>query len=100
MCQLIFLKGRCFPVRDQEICNYAFQITTDSPQWGGLSGCGVMMEPISWGKQARGGKNAQVYCDATIAIDFIMQGFLDAKAKRRHIPDLSWFFEKYNPELA
>ena len=79
--------------------DYAFQITTDSPQWGGLSGCGVMTEPISWGKQSRRGINAQVYCDATIAIDFIMQGFLAAKAKRRHIPNLSWFFEKYNPEI-
>ena len=28
---------------------YAIQITTDSPQWGGLSGC-TLEEAISWGK--------------------------------------------------
>lgn len=74
---------------------YAFQITTDSPQWGGLSGCGVMTEPISWGKEAGNGKNAQVFCDATIALDFIIQGFVDLKIKRKNKPNLEWFFEKY-----
>jgi deoxyhypusine synthase len=28
---------------------YAIQITTDSPQWGGLSGC-TLEEAVSWGK--------------------------------------------------
>ncbi len=73
---------------------YAFQITTDSPQWGGLSGCGVMTEPISWGKEASDGQNAQVFCDAIIALDFITQGFVDSKTKRRHKPDLGWVFER------
>ncbi|MBI5892640.1 MAG: deoxyhypusine synthase family protein [Deltaproteobacteria bacterium] len=74
---------------------YAFQITTDSPQWGGLSGCGVMTEPISWGKEVSSGYNDQVFCDATIALDFIAQGFVDSKIKRRHKPNLSWFFERF-----
>jgi deoxyhypusine synthase len=29
---------------------YAIQITTDSPQWGGLSGC-TFEEAMSWGKE-------------------------------------------------
>ena len=33
--------------------DYAIQITTDSPQWGGLSGC-TLEEAISWGKIAAG----------------------------------------------
>jgi len=72
--------------------DYSFQITTDSPQWGGLSGCGVMTEPISWGKQAEGGKNAQVFIDATVAFRVILRAFKESKLARRHAPDLSWFF--------
>lgn len=74
--------------------DYSFQITTDSPQWGGLSGCGVMTEPISWGKQAEGGKNAQVFVDATVALRLILRAFKESKLKRRHVPDLSWFFSQ------
>jgi len=50
--------------------HYAIQITTDSPQWGGLSGA-TFEEAISWGKEARKGKNVQCYCDATIALPLI-----------------------------
>ena len=73
---------------------YSFQITADSPQWGGLSGCGVMTEPISWGKQANGGRNAQVFVDATIALRIILRGFKEKKLKRKDPPNLSWFFEQ------
>lgn len=71
---------------------YSFQITTDSPQWGGLSGCGVVTEPISWGKEASGGINAQVFCDATIALRVILQSFQEKNLRRNDPPDLSWFF--------
>ena len=49
---------------------YAVQITTDSPQWGGLSGA-TLEEGISWGKEAVGGRIVTVYCDATIALPII-----------------------------
>ena len=49
---------------------YAVQITTDSPQWGGLSGC-TFEEAISWGKESREGDFVQCYCDATIALPII-----------------------------
>jgi len=51
---------------------YAVQITTDSPQWGGLSGC-TFDEAVSWGKEDPEGDYAQVYCDATIALPIITQ---------------------------
>lgn len=73
---------------------YSWQITTDSPQWGGLSGCGVMTEPISWGKQASGGRNAQVFTDATIALRLILRAFAEKKLKRPDPPDLSWFLNQ------
>ncbi len=74
--------------------DYSFQITADSPQWGGLSGCGVMTEPISWGKQGGGGRNAQVFMDATIALRLILRAFKESKLRRRSVPDLSWFFNE------
>ncbi|HCM68495.1 MAG TPA: deoxyhypusine synthase [Candidatus Kerfeldbacteria bacterium] len=77
---------------------FSFQITTDSPQWGGLSGCGVMTEPISWGKQAGGGRNAQVFTDATIALRLILRYFKEKGIKRNGPPDLSWVF-KQQPEV-
>ncbi|MEM5835103.1 MAG: deoxyhypusine synthase family protein [Candidatus Aenigmatarchaeota archaeon] len=49
---------------------YAVQITTDTPQFGGLSGC-TFEEAISWGKISATGNFVQVYCDATIALPLI-----------------------------
>jgi len=49
---------------------YAIQITTDSPQWGGLSGC-TFEEAISWGKESPHGGLVQCYCDATIALPIV-----------------------------
>ncbi len=51
---------------------YAIQITTDSPQWGGLSGC-TFDEAVSWGKEQPDGRLVQCYCDATIALPLITQ---------------------------
>jgi deoxyhypusine synthase len=56
--------------------DYGFQITTDSPQWGGLSGC-TFKEAISWGKEKPGGKYATCYCDATIALPLIVKSTLE-----------------------
>ena len=55
---------------------YAVQITTDSPQWGGLSGC-TFSEAISWGKESDNGNFVQCYCDATIAFPIITQALVD-----------------------
>jgi len=72
--QTAFLE-RHFGVPDAEH-DYGFQITTDSPQWGGLSGC-TFREGISWGKEKAGGKYATCYCDATIALPLVVKATLE-----------------------
>jgi len=72
--QTAFLE-RHFGIPDSEH-EYGFQITTDSPQWGGLSGC-TFREGISWGKEKPGGKYATCYCDATIAFPLIVKAALE-----------------------
>jgi deoxyhypusine synthase len=71
---------------------YAIQITTDSPQWGGLSGC-TLEEAISWGKINETGKRAVCYCDATIALPLITHALNERVKTRRKAPDLSWLFK-------
>jgi deoxyhypusine synthase len=71
---------------------YAIQITTDSPQWGGLSGC-TLEEAISWGKiNSQEGKRAVCYCDATIALPLISHALCE-RVKKRVGPDMSWLFK-------
>jgi len=50
---------------------YAVQITTDAPHWGGLSGC-TFEEAQSWGKIAKKAKMVTVHCDSTIALPIIV----------------------------
>lgn len=55
---------------------YGFQVTTDRPEWGGLSGC-TFREGMSWGKERKGGKYITCYCDSTIALPIIVKGVLE-----------------------
>jgi deoxyhypusine synthase len=55
---------------------YALQITTDRPEYGGLSGA-TLEEAISWGKVSQDSSLCTVYCDATIAFPFIVAGVRD-----------------------
>jgi deoxyhypusine synthase len=72
---------------------YAIQITTDSPQWGGLSGC-TLEEAISWGKiNSQTGTRAVCYCDATIALPLIAHALADRVPEKRKGPDMSWIFK-------
>lgn len=61
---------------------YAIQVTTDSPQWGGLSGCSFE-EAISWGKETSRGRFAQCFCDATIALPIITHALAERIAGPR-----------------
>lgn len=71
---------------------FAIQITTDSPQWGGLSGC-TFEEATSWGKEEVNGLKVQCYCDATIALPIVTHTLNErVKTKRRHAPDFSQVF--------
>jgi deoxyhypusine synthase len=72
---------------------YAIQITTDAPQWGGLSGC-TLEEAISWGKiNSESGKRAVCYCDATIALPLITHALNERVKTKRQGPDMSWLFK-------
>jgi deoxyhypusine synthase len=80
------VKEYCYPHK------YAIQITTDSPQWGGLSGC-TLEEAISWGKIHSEGKRVTVYCDATIALPLITHALNERVKEKRKAPDFSWLFK-------
>lgn len=72
---------------------YAIQITTDSPQWGGLSGA-TFEEAESWGKESPEGYNVQCCCDATIALPLVVHALAERVKRRKRVPDLSWVFER------
>lgn len=57
---------------------FAFQITTDDPKWGGLSGC-TFEEAKSWGKIEKESAYAAVYMDATIALPLVVGALLQEK---------------------
>jgi len=61
---------------------YAIQVTTDSPQWGGLSGA-TFEEAVSWGKETPEGLFSQCYCDATIALPIISHSLVEKGIKRK-----------------
>jgi deoxyhypusine synthase len=66
---------------------YAFQITTDDPKWGGLSGC-TFEEAKSWGKIEKGSSYAAVYLEATVALPLLVgavlqEGKIFRRRKRR-----------------
>jgi deoxyhypusine synthase len=65
--------------------DYLIQITTDSPQWGGLSGA-TPQEAVSWGKiNPQELKNTVViYSDITLAVPILFSYAIDkAKPRRR-----------------
>jgi deoxyhypusine synthase len=61
---------------------YAIQITTDSPHWGGLSGC-TFEEAQSWGKIAPEAKMVTVHCDGTIALPLLATALAQARLRRK-----------------
>ena len=73
--------------REESGHRYAFQVTTDDPKWGGLSGC-TFEEAKSWGKIEKKSTYAAVYMDATIALPMLVgailqEGKVYRKRKRR-----------------
>ncbi len=70
---------------------YAIQITTDAPQWGGLSGC-TLDEAVSWGKVLAQGRHVTCYCDATIALPMITHALCERVTSREDAPDFGWLF--------
>jgi len=61
---------------------WAVQFITDSPQWGGLSGCSFS-EAVSWGKIDPEGEQVTVHCDTTIALPIVASAVVSRVAPRR-----------------
>jgi deoxyhypusine synthase len=59
----------------------AIQLTTDTPENGGLSGA-TLSEAISWGKISAGAKYVTVYGDATITFPVMVAATLSRMEKR------------------
>jgi deoxyhypusine synthase len=64
---------------------YAFQLTTDSPHWGGLSGS-TLEEATSWGKISKQATKAMAFVEPTVSlplvVGFVMQKELWKKRRR------------------
>jgi len=70
--------------------DYAIQYTSDSPHWGGLSGC-TFDEAVSWGKIAAQAKKAQVFVDATIALPIVAHALYEkCHELNRNAPIFNW----------
>lgn len=70
--------------------NYAIQYTSDSPHWGGLSGC-TFDEAVSWGKIAVQAKKVQVFVDATIALPIVAHALHEkCDGLKRNVPIFNW----------
>jgi deoxyhypusine synthase len=58
---------------------YALQVVTDAPHWGGLSGC-TLEEAQSWGKIAPDASMVTVHCDSTIAMPILVSALSENAA--------------------
>jgi deoxyhypusine synthase len=69
-----------FKLRDDAILadgyHYGVRITTDRPEFGGLSGC-TISESKSWGKYETGAVEMSVVADATIALPLLATALLE-----------------------
>ena len=61
---------------------YAFQVTTDAPHWGGLTGS-TLDEAKSWGKISKKATRATAYTEATIGLPLIAAYVLDSEKLRK-----------------
>jgi len=70
--------------------SYAFQLTTDVPHWGGLSGS-TLDEAKSWGKVAKKAKRAMAFVEPTVSLPLVA-GYVIQKGLGKSRPRLrfSW----------
>ncbi len=79
-----------YQTRHDRSHNYAVQITTDPPHWGGLSG-GTFEEAQSWGKIHRRAGKVTCFADATIALPIVVHALSEKfKRLRREVPVFEW----------
>lgn len=79
-----------YQTRHEKSHSLAIQISTDMPQWGGLSGC-TFEEAQSWGKIGPSAKMVQCYSDATIALPLVAHSLSEKfKTLKRNVPVFEW----------
>ncbi|MEM2050772.1 MAG: deoxyhypusine synthase [Thermoproteota archaeon] len=79
-----------YQTRHDKSHSYAIQISTDMPQWGGLSGC-TFEEGQSWGKIGFRAQRVQCYADATIVLPIIVHSLSERfRRLRRDVPVFEW----------
>lgn len=72
------------------------QFTTDTPHFGGLSGC-TFEEGVSWGKISASAEKVQVFLDATVALPVITHALAERmRGKERFVPRFAWQKGKTN----
>lgn len=79
-----------YQTRHDRSHNFAIQITTDMPVWGGLSGC-TFEEAQSWGKITKSAPMATCYSDITIALPIVARALAQRfRRLRRAVPHFDW----------
>ncbi len=79
-----------YQTRHDHTHSFALQLTTDVPQWGGLSGS-TFEEAQSWGKYRAGAKMVQCITDATVSLPVIVHALSQRFRKlRRRVPVFDW----------
>lgn len=74
---------------------YVFQITTDAPHWGGLTGS-TLDEAKSWGKVSKKATRATAYVEATIGLPLVASYVLNSKELRENRKRLSFIWDGDN----
>ena len=71
--------------------SYVFQITTDAPHWGGLTGS-TLDEAKSWGKVSKKATRATAYVEATIGLPLVAGYVLESEelTKNRKRLEFVW----------
>lgn len=70
---------------------YVYQITTDAPHWGGLTGS-TLDEAKSWGKVSKKATRATAYVEATVGLPLVAGYILESEdlVKNRKRLDFVW----------
>ncbi|MGI0083954.1 MAG: deoxyhypusine synthase family protein [Nitrososphaerales archaeon] len=72
--------------------SYSFQITTDAPHWGGLTGS-TLDEAKSWGKISKKATRATAYVEATVGLPLVAGYVLESAELRKGRKHLKFLWD-------
>jgi deoxyhypusine synthase len=79
---------------DQDGHEYAFQITMDRPEWGGLSGS-TLGEAQSWGKIDSQATHSMVHVEMSVALPLIAGAVMQGRGRRKRAgPTFVWDLDR------